>query len=212
MRSSLVRNSKSEDQLSYDELNINESDEDKLNSSCHTLLDSAHTPARPGHSIAKHNTNTGPPHVSSESSSSRSTGSKGSSADQLLSSQVLLGSQHAYLSDSIFQPSDEATSPDFSTSSLISCSEHYNGESLLDNMSPQSPSSPDTPEWSLIANGESFHKVCTIITEKASILLYLNVEYESSKVLYILHQVQKTPCILVKSFIRIVLFLTTAFL
>jgi len=55
-------------------------------------------------------------------------------------------------------PSEEATSPDFSTSSLISCSEHYNGESLLDNMSPQSPSSPDTPEWSLIANGESFHK------------------------------------------------------
>jgi len=55
-------------------------------------------------------------------------------------------------------PSDEATSPDFSTSSLISCSEHYNGESLLDNMSPQSPSSPETPEWSLIANGESFHK------------------------------------------------------
>jgi len=54
--------------------------------------------------------------------------------------------------------SGEATSPDFSTSSLISCSEHYNGESLLDNMSPQSPSSPDTPEWSLIANGESFHK------------------------------------------------------
>lgn len=55
-------------------------------------------------------------------------------------------------------PSEEATSPDFSTSSLISCSEHYNGESLLDNLSPQSPSSPDTPEWSLIANGESFHK------------------------------------------------------
>merc|ERR1719507_2469395 len=56
------------------------------------------------------------------------------------------------------QQSEEATSPDLSTSSLISCSEHYNGESLLDNMSPQSPSSPDTPEWSLIANGESFHK------------------------------------------------------
>jgi len=54
--------------------------------------------------------------------------------------------------------SEDATSPDLSTSSLISCSEHYNGESLLDNMSPQSPSSPDTPEWSLIANGESFHK------------------------------------------------------
>lgn len=47
-------------------------------------------------------------------------------------------------------------SPDFSTSSLIS-SEHYNGESLLDpdNLSPQSSSSPDTPEWSLM---DSFHK------------------------------------------------------
>ena len=59
------------------------------------------------------------------------------------------------------QASDEATSPDFSTSSLISMSEHYNGDSLVDpgQMSPQSPSSPDTPEWSLIANGDSFHKV-----------------------------------------------------
>ena len=40
-------------------------------------------------------------------------------------------------------------------------SEHYNGDSLVDpgQMSPQSPSSPDTPEWSLIANGDSFHKV-----------------------------------------------------
>ena len=47
-------------------------------------------------------------------------------------------------------------SPDLSTSSLIS-SEHYNGESLLDqdNLSPQSSSSPDTPEWSLI---DSYHK------------------------------------------------------
>ena len=44
------------------------------------------------------------------------------------------------------------TSPDFSTSSLIS-SEHYNGESLLDNLS--NSSSPDTPEWSLV---DSFHK------------------------------------------------------
>lgn len=47
-------------------------------------------------------------------------------------------------------------SPDLSTSSLIS-SEHYNGESLLDqdNLSPRSSSSPDTPEWSLI---DSYHK------------------------------------------------------
>jgi len=141
LRRSLVRNSKSEDQLSYDELNNLESDDEKLNSSCHTLLDSAHTPAMPDR--VYRTTHTTPPFVSSESSSSRSAGSsKGSSGDQLLSSQ----------------PSEEATSPDFSTSSLISCSEHYNGESLLDNLSPQSPSSPDTPEWSLIANGESFHK------------------------------------------------------
>ena len=158
VRRSLVRNSKSEDQLSYDELNSHDSDEDKLNSSCHTLLDSSCTPLRPEQSTAKHKPH-GPPHVSSESSSSRSSGSKGSSTDQLLSSQVLQDSNQDFLSYSIFQPSDEATSPDFSTSSLISCSEHYNGESLLDNMSPQSPSSPDTPEWSLIANGESFHKV-----------------------------------------------------
>ena len=49
-------------------------------------------------------------------------------------------------------------SPDISTSSLISASEHYNGGSLVnDNVcSPQtSNSSPDTPEWSLI---DSFHK------------------------------------------------------
>lgn len=144
MRHSLVRNSKSEDQLAYDELSAHESDEDKLNSSCHTLLDSAYTPVMPDHTTLHNNTRTAPPFVSSESSSSRSAASsKGSSSgEQLLSSQ----------------PSEEATSPDFSTSSLISCSEHYNGESLLDNMSPQSPSSPDTPEWSLIANGESFHK------------------------------------------------------
>ena len=49
-------------------------------------------------------------------------------------------------------------SPDISTSSLVSASEHYNGGSLInDNVcSPQtSNSSPDTPEWSLI---DSFHK------------------------------------------------------
>ena len=108
-----------------------------LKSSCHTLLD---TDQRVKTQAA--------PHVSSESSSSRSLGS-GTSGDG-----VKLPSRQA---------SDETTSPDydFSTSSLISCSEHYNGDSLVDHgqMSPQSPSSPDTPEWSLIANGDSFHKV-----------------------------------------------------
>ena len=88
---SLVRNSKSEDQLSYDELNAHESDEDQLNSSCHTLLDSAHTPAMPNHSMVHNTKHSVPPFVSSESSSSRSAGSssKGSSGEQLLSgSQV----------------------------------------------------------------------------------------------------------------------------
>merc|ERR1719369_2451082 len=112
VRHSLVRNSKSEDQLAYDELTAHESDEDKLNSSCHTLLDSSYTPNMPPTTTLHHNTRTAPPFVSSESSSSRSADSsisKGSSSgDQLLSSQ----------------PSEEATCPDFSTSSLISCSEH----------------------------------------------------------------------------------------
>eukprot|EP00092_Neocalanus_flemingeri_P015600 GFUD01016888.1.p1 GENE.GFUD01016888.1~~GFUD01016888.1.p1 ORF type:complete len:1159 (+),score=309.13 GFUD01016888.1:124-3600(+) len=81
------------------------------------------------------------------------------SSNSLPASPIEGSSQNdSNLSNQRKPPSDEATSPDFSTSSLISCSEHYNGESLLDNMSPQSPSSPDTPEWSLIANGESFHK------------------------------------------------------
>ena len=137
-RLSLVRASKSDDQLGQcgDSEQEGSEEEERLliNSSCLTLL---HTD-KPRLKLAT----TAAPQVSSESSSSRSLGSN----DLLLASR---------------QPSEEATSPDFSTSSLISCSEHYNGESLLDNqaMSPQSPSSPDTPEWSLIANGDSFHKV-----------------------------------------------------
>jgi len=135
-RLSVVRASKSEDQLGHcQDLEQDGSEEERihLNSSCLTLL---HTD-KPRLKLAT----TAAPQVSSESSSSRSLGSN----------DILLASR---------QPSEEATSPDFSTSSLISCSEHYNGESLLDNqnMSPQSPSSPDTPEWSLIANGDSFHK------------------------------------------------------
>jgi hypothetical protein len=46
--------------------------------------------------------------------------------------------------------SQDSNSPDLSTSSLISCSEHYNGESVLDNISPKSPSSPETPGVSLL--------------------------------------------------------------
>jgi len=42
------------------------------------------------------------------------------------------------------QTSSQDDSPDFSTSSLISCSEHYNGESVLDNISPKSPRLSDS--------------------------------------------------------------------
>ena len=149
-RLSLVRASKSDDQLGGcgDSEQETGSEEERIlnHSSCLTLL---HTD-KPRLKLAT----TTAPQVSSESSSSRSLGA---SNDLLLASRL---------------PSEEATSPDFSTSSLISCSEHYNGESLLDNpqMSPQSPSSPDTPEWSLIANGDSFHKVSGVSqTKQASI-------------------------------------------
>lgn len=70
-------------------------------------------------------------------------------------------SSAAYLHASHHHPPLNTTytiSPDISTSSLVSASEHYNGGSLLmDNIcSPQtSSSSPDTPEWSLI---DSFHQ------------------------------------------------------
>jgi len=136
----LVRNSKSEDQLGYEELSGDGSDDDKLHSSCHTLLASGHTTV----------TNMKPPFVSSESSSSQSPGASG---DQMMIVQA--------------KSVEEPTSPDLSTSSLISCSEHY-GESLLEPLSPQSPSSPDTPEWSLIANGESFHKDVPSTRKKSS--------------------------------------------
>ena len=105
---------------SEDQQEGSEEERRDLNSSCLPLL---HDKDKPRLQLAT----TATPEVSSESSSSRSLGSN----DLLLASR---------------QPSEEATSPDFSTSSLISCSEHYNGESLLDNqtMSPQSPSSPNT--------------------------------------------------------------------
>lgn len=62
--------------------------------------------------------------------------------------------------------SQDSNSPDFSTSSLISCSEHYNGESVLDNISPKSASSPETPEWSLM---DSYHKPRTNSGKKAKL-------------------------------------------
>ena len=111
----------------------------------------------------------------------------------------------AYVTIKLFQQSEDATSPDLSTSSLISCSGNWldchgwmpNYPSLslkstimeraywttcLPNHLQGTPQnllnppnlsilflhwlsllnwlfSPDTPEWSLIANGESFHKV-----------------------------------------------------
>ena len=77
----------------------------------------------------------------------------GSQADTLLEDQDKSNQRHRLL---LHQGNEleagSKTSPDFSTSSLIS-SEHYNGESLLDNLS--NSSSPDTPEWSLV---DSFHK------------------------------------------------------
>jgi hypothetical protein len=77
------------------------------------------------------------------------------SSPEKASQKPRISSQHPY------HPQLNMTytiSPDISTSSLVSASEHYNGGSLVnDNVcSPQtSNSSPDTPEWSLI---DSFHK------------------------------------------------------
>ena len=139
-RRSYVRGSKSEDQLTGAGVECDSEEERMLiNSSCHTLLDTDTMPRL-------RSVTTAPPHVSSESSSSRS----------------LVSGDHGVTNGGgvvTRQASDETS--DFSSSSLISCSEHYNGDSLLDpgQLSPVSPSSPDTPEWSLIANGDSFHKV-----------------------------------------------------
>lgn len=86
----------------------------------------------------------------------------------------------------IIKPIDDispqsSNSPDLSTSSLISCSEHYNGESVLDNISPKTASSPDTPEWSLI---DSFHKsknnaanVRSVLSPVVSYLNFFSIVY-----------------------------------
>ena len=150
----MVRGSKSEDQLAVMEMENNSSEEEKMliNSSCHALVDTEQRPRLRTVTSAA-------PQVSSESSSSRSLGS----TDIMPLSRVseTASTITEPITNGLQQASEETTSPDFSTSSLISCSEHYNGDSLLDpgQMSPHSPSSPDTPEWSLIANGDSFHKV-----------------------------------------------------
>ncbi len=132
-----LRNSTSEDQLLYNVISPSSSDLDDPSGSVDTLLGSEAMAA-----------------------SSSSTGNKESllnkNAHQRKASLRL--QQQSSLESS---PGSKrhAHSPDFSTSSLIS-SEHYNGESLLehDNLSPQTSSSPDTPEWSLM---DSFHKRST---------------------------------------------------
>lgn len=78
-RLSMVRGSKSEDQLAVMEMENNSSEEERMliNSSCHTLLDTDQMPRLRTVTSAA-------PQVSSESSSSRSLGS----GDMLLPSRV----------------------------------------------------------------------------------------------------------------------------
>ena len=126
-------------------------DLDECPGSVHTLLyDTCVTPIidQPTHAFSSTPRKRSPPR---HQLSSESTGSSPEKAPQ----RQKMSSQLPY------HPQLNMTytiSPDISTSSLISASEHYNGGSLVnDNVcSPQtSNSSPDTPEWSLI---DSFHK------------------------------------------------------
>lgn len=138
------------------------------------MIQLAKTPAAANHDFKSHYRDDEPPKldldiVNSEPTSPdvvhMRTGQRSSvvrsskSEDQLLinehddhvdEEEAISGSVHTLLKKD--SPDEE-----FSTSSLIS-SEHYNGESLLqDNLSPEGTSScsPDTPEWSLL---DSFHK------------------------------------------------------
>ena len=157
----IFRTSKSEDQLMLMENLQNSPDVDDCSGSVHTLLlESAVTP------IADQPTEyaTNPAATFSSSTPSKrspprrqySSESNESSPEKVSHKQRSSAYPHPY-----HHPQLNTTytiSPDISTSSLISASEHYNGGSLLiDNIcSPQtSNSSPDTPEWSLI---DSFHK------------------------------------------------------
>lgn len=157
----LVRNSKSEDQLNVD---AQLSPPDDYSGSVNTLLDtsgigilplddsatsSAASPSRHFHQPEE------PRHPTKiqQSSPPQST-TKESASHQMLLSQTKRGHPSPPKGQRPFDP----TSPEelIDTSSLMSCSEHYNAESVLDNkISPNSSSSPDTPEWSLL---DSIHK------------------------------------------------------
>ncbi len=133
-----VRSSKSEDQLLMADLPPEL--EDTASGSVHTLLDTSTSAEAVGASQSPFATMT----MTTSSSTSKSASRKAS-----VKRQTSVESKSS-------PDSKRRHSPDFSTSSLIS-SEHYNGESLLDqdNLSPTMSSSPDTPEWSLL---DSFHK------------------------------------------------------
>ena len=127
-------------------------DLDECPGSVHTLLyDTCVTPIidQPTHAFSSTPRKRSPPR---HQLSSESTGSSPEKAPQRQKMSTQQPYHHPQLNMTY------TISPDISTSSLISASEHYNGGSLVnDNVcSPQtSNSSPDTPEWSLI---DSFHK------------------------------------------------------
>ena len=146
------RTSKSEDQLMLLEGYQTSPDLDDCPGSVHTLLyDTSVTPVidQPKNNFSSTPRKRSPPRHPPSSESTETSPEKAPQRQKM-------SSQHPY-----HHPQLNMTytiSPDISTSSLISASEHYNGGSLVnDNVcSPQtSNSSPDTPEWSLI---DSFHK------------------------------------------------------
>lgn len=140
-----LRNSKSEDQLQLEGQDM-EDDDDNISNSVHAL----------------HNGDNGATPTATKPSRSSPPQSRKKSPPKNLfkvdSGSLITSQTSAYSQDS-------NGSPDFSTSSLISCSEHYNGDSVLDNLSPKSPSSPETPEWSLM---DSYHKSKPNISTKKS--------------------------------------------
>ena len=127
-------------------------DLDDCPGSVHTLLfDASVTPIidQPTHTFASAQRKRSPPRHQGSFESTESSPEKAPQRQKMISQYPY---HHTQLNMTY------TISPDISTSSLISASEHYNGGSLVnDNVcSPQtSNSSPDTPEWSLI---DSFHK------------------------------------------------------
>ena len=154
-RRSMVRTSKSEDQLML--LEQSSPDVDDVSGSVHTLLDTSgpHLPPPPPPAKYHYSNSSSSVTSSSTPTSSSSSSSRAQNPVSSATNTPKRSSSEAMSSDAkkpLLQP---VVSPDISTSSLISASEHYNGESLLDNISPQTSSSPDTPEWSLM---DSYHK------------------------------------------------------